>query len=164
MSYRIVVPGKKGAVLHRNHIKRYIRTEQVNSVVLADDSLEGEGQLPLPRLPGTPDTNQTPKKGATTLSHDQQTELDRLLAEFCGVFADTPGETDAIQMEIDTGDARPLNQRPYRIPIRWRELLDSEIQTLLSLGIIRPSRSPWASPVVCVTKPGGALRMCVDYR
>jgi hypothetical protein len=35
---------------------------------------------------------------------------------------------------------------------------------LFTSGIIRKSKSPWASNVVLVRKKNGKLRMCVDYR
>ncbi len=35
---------------------------------------------------------------------------------------------------------------------------------LLDYGIIERSDSCWASPLVPVKKPGGKVRLCVDYR
>jgi hypothetical protein len=35
---------------------------------------------------------------------------------------------------------------------------------LLKQGFVRPSASPWGSPVLFVEKKDGTNRMCIDYR
>ena len=65
---------------------------------------------------------------------------------------------------IDTGDAIPIRCTPYKIPQKLEDEVNKEIRKMLGMGIIRPSISPWASPVVIVPKPDGTIRFCVDYR
>ena len=61
-------------------------------------------------------------------------------------------------------DAKPVRERPYRYSPRMTELVRVEIDKLLAAGIIRPSLSEWASPVVAVLKPDGTARITVNYR
>ena len=53
---------------------------------------------------------------------------------------------------------------PKRIPHALREEINTQIDSVLDHGIIQPSRSPWASPLVAVPKKDGGTRLCVDYR
>jgi hypothetical protein len=48
--------------------------------------------------------------------------------------------------------------------VHQRDDVDREIQRLLDCGIIEASKSPWASPIVPVTKKDGSTRLCIDYR
>ena len=74
------------------------------------------------------------------------------------------GETNLIQLEIDTGDAQPRRQHPRRLPYVAKQEVARQLQTIQEAGIIQPSISPWASPVVLVRKKDGTYRFCVDYR
>lgn len=74
------------------------------------------------------------------------------------------GETDLVQMRIDTGDAEPKSQPPRRMPFGARQEVARQLRKMQESGVIQPSSSPWASPVVLVRKKDGSLRFCIDYR
>ena len=74
------------------------------------------------------------------------------------------GETDLIQMEIDTGDAAPKKQPIRRMPYAARSEIARQLKDMQENGVIQASKSPWSSPVVLVQKKDGSLRFCVDYR
>jgi hypothetical protein len=48
-------------------------------------------------------------------------------------------------------------------PAELREV-QVQLQYLLANGWIRPSKSPYGAPILCVRKKDGTMRMCVDYR
>jgi hypothetical protein len=58
----------------------------------------------------------------------------------------------------------PIAQRPYRMNPQELEELKKQLTDMLSKGLIRPSASPWGSPVLFVDKRDSTIRLCVDYR
>ena len=74
------------------------------------------------------------------------------------------GETDLVQLEIDTGDAPPQRQSARRIPYAAQQELAHLLEEMQKSQVIQPSESPWASPIVLVRKKDGSLRLYVDYR
>ena len=61
-------------------------------------------------------------------------------------------------------EGEPICQRAYRTPLLKRQAISKAVDEMLAQGIIQPSCSPWASPVILVPKPDGSIRFCVDYR
>ena len=74
------------------------------------------------------------------------------------------GETDVVELHIDTGDAHPKSQPPRRVPFAVRQEIARQLRQMQTNGVIQPSKSPWASPIVLVRKKDGSLRFCIDYR
>ena len=69
-----------------------------------------------------------------------------------------------IMVRIET-EGGPIKRRPYRLPLKKREALNEILDELLEQGVIVPSSSPWASPVVLVGKkdPADRMRLCIDF-
>lgn len=101
------------------------------------------------------------------LTEEQYQQLRDLLEEYSDVFALSDSElgcTDLVKHCIDVGDNRPIKQQPYRTPAIHRDKISQMVSEMKEQGIVKPSISPWASPVVLVPKKDGKLRFCVDYR
>ena len=98
------------------------------------------------------------------LTKTQQKEIMDTLVRYTEVFSDIPGKTDMIEQKIELTDNNPVRSRPHPLPYALRENLKRKIEDILSLGIIRESNSPFASPIVIVKKKDGSDRICGDYR
>ncbi len=103
-------------------------------------------------------------KGLTL--EEQEAALD-VLTKHSDCFATNDmdlGQCPWIQHRIDTGDAAPISQIPYKSAFKERELIQAQVDRMTKQGIIEESQSPWSSPVVLAKKPDGTWRFCVDYR
>lgn len=107
------------------------------------------------------------RRTTSCLEETQRNEVAALLTEFADVFAhsaDDLGRTSIVKHEIRTNGSKPIRQNPRRLPISQRAVAEAEIDKMLKRGVIEPSSSPWASPIVLVRKKDGTTRFCVDYR
>ena len=97
----------------------------------------------------------------------QRELLREMLLRNKDVFASNPKQTPTTTLahhRIETGSHPPVYVPPYRVSPAQRQLIDEQAQEMLDSGVIRPSKSPYSSPVLLVKKSDGKDRFCVDFR
>ena len=97
----------------------------------------------------------------------QQQELDDLLNEFSDIFSKSDKDFGLLVNnfhEIDTADHKPFKSRSYWKSHSEEKIVTSEISKLVSAGLLKPSKSPWASPLLLIKKKTGGHQIVMDYR
>ncbi|KAJ9530390.1 hypothetical protein QJQ45_000755 [Haematococcus lacustris] len=112
--------------------------------------------------PGNPSDNDNPHIPAAI-----KAELQALLNEYSDVFeplTSNPPERPVGHTIPLVPDSRPPVTPMYRLSKPEQEELKKQIKDYLAKGVIEPSSSPYAAPILFVQKKSGELRMCIDYR
>jgi hypothetical protein len=89
------------------------------------------------------------------------------LVEFQTIFSkseDDIGLNNLVEHTMNTGDHRPVRQRPRRIPLAKIKEAEEAIQNMVKQEVIEQSMSVWNSNPVLVRKSDGSLRFCIDFR
>ena len=134
---------------------------------------EGDVEEVLPETPTSDDRVEVPEHLADLFARSQdgvdpiyRNNIARLLCKYQDIFSKGDsdiGRTDWVRHQINTGDARPINERPRRFPPKEQDEIRRQVRDMVCNGTIEPSDSPWASNVL-VKKKDGTKRFCVDYR
>ena len=102
-------------------------------------------------------------------NENDNANLHLFLQKYDDCFADSiPNELppargdDDHRIELVQGSSPP-NRPPYRVSLAQQEEIMAQVNELLDKGMVRPSSSPYCSPVLLVQKKDGSYRMCVDY-
>ncbi|GJP58605.1 hypothetical protein CLOP_g753 [Closterium sp. NIES-67] len=96
-------------------------------------------------------------------------EIKEILKEFKDLLSDDlPDELPPYQRHqheiVEEPGSKPTFRAPYRLSPTELADMNKQIEYLLTKGLIRPSTSPYGTPVLFTPKPDGSLRMCIDYR
>ena len=150
---------KRKRVFHVNMLKKWQIQESMGYLMKEVEDEENEDEIPT--WDGGEDGK--PRLGEQ-LTDVQKKELGDLLRKYDSVLQKFPGETKLAVHSINTGDTLPIRLPTYRIPYAYRAKVEEEIKEMLTQGIITPSSSNWAAPMVLVKKKDDTLRICVDYR
>ena len=94
-------------------------------------------------------------------------KLGNLLIKHSDAFARNKkdiGTCSIIKHKINTQGATPIRQPLRRTPQGFQDEEEQYLKDQIDMGVVVPSKSPWASPVVLVRKKDGTVRWCIDYR
>ncbi|XP_072037003.1 uncharacterized protein [Amphiura filiformis] len=184
-NYEIIMPDKRKSkrVLHANQKKKWYSREHtdyiyncycvtgvVQEIGVGTLSEEEDNELETQFLEDNigPTYTQTQTWKDTTIcesvSQIQKKEMSTVLKAHSKAFSDVPGRTNVISHTVKTTSEVPIRQRAYRTPHALKQKVKEELDGMLRLGVIEPTTSAYASPIVVVAKPNGDIRLCTDYR
>ena len=169
-NYRIKINGKL-RTYHVNMLRKYFRRDQTalmdsnNDVactsVLDENDLEG---LDFQTYDICRDETISASQYGKDLTTNNIQDLEAIVSKYNEVFSNDPRNANLPKHKIHLTSNTPVVTKPYPLPFKNREKLKKEIKKMEETGIIRRSDSPYASPVVVVSKKDGSDRICVDYR
>lgn len=179
--YRLEVKGKD-KTFHANLLKRYVDRREIDDcaevasagailksagacvMVEEKDTHKGEGVLEMVMPPN--DASETVRDAhiGNELSSTQQSEMTQLLFQYYDVLTDRPGVTNLIQYTLPIPSKDAVRSKAYPLPVSAQAAVENEVETMLKLGVIEPSESAYASPIVLARKKDGTNRFCIDFR
>uniref|UniRef100_A0A0G4HXQ9 Reverse transcriptase domain-containing protein n=1 Tax=Chromera velia CCMP2878 TaxID=1169474 RepID=A0A0G4HXQ9_9ALVE len=104
------------------------------------------------------------------LSSEQQKRLTEVIDSFSDAWSQHRFDLGRLQVngkeivhEVHT-TGPPIRWYHDRVAYSQREMLREELKQMEEAGLIEPSSSAWATPVVLVPKPDGTICFCLDFR
>ena len=178
LDYRIRISGKEKS-FHINMLKQYVEREddqemqsndesQVCAVSLVDLTAEemedecSDGLIETPSVCKSGEGTQVNINPA--LSQEEQHQVRSLVQEFSGTFSEKPGRTTLMEHDIKLTTDTPLRVKQYPLPYSMMQAVNDEVRSMIELGVIERSESPYCSPVIIVKKKDNTNRFCIDFR
>jgi hypothetical protein len=112
-------------------------------------------------------TAELPDSRSTKTTALVSDELTNLLHQFQDIFQEPTGLPPSRDCDhhipLKEG-AKPPNLRPYKMSHSQKNSVELLIKEMLQKFEIRPSTSPYSSPIILVRKKGKSWRLYVDFR
>ena len=89
------------------------------------------------------------------IDQSHMSQLEELFTEFEDVVSKDSsdlGQTSWVRHHILMGDVAPIKQSPWQVTFHWKDEMEKNLKSMLDDGVVQPSSSPWASPVVLMKK------------
>ncbi len=156
-------------------------TQRTQNVPPSNRSSYEEGEIII--FPGFPD-NQPTQIIANTVEHGKikedaqntplseieavretiQKELNGIAAEYVTDINLEANRHMEFKIKLIETDTRPIRSKSRPIPHSFKDQVRTAIFDQLKAGLIRYSKSEWASLLHIVMKPDGTVRITVDYK
>jgi hypothetical protein len=155
--------------LHADKIRKFVERVATVAFSMVNEGDEDFGQLQFAptdraerqRLP----SELIEPERLAHLSDKQQRELLAILDRYADCFSNQPGLCPVVEHEIELVPGFvPKRSKAYRIPEVLKAEVDRQTDELVRTGLIVPSKSSMSSPIVCVPKKNGEVRIACDYR
>jgi hypothetical protein len=153
------------------HSESKISSKAQRNATEADDPLAGE---PVEGGPKTSEPPPEPVSGDRLLAEvdfspdlleSQRKQLEEVVLKNSKAFG-LDGRLGDYAAHIDITmkpNAEPVSLPPFHASPANREVIDKQMDSWIKLGVIEPSKSPWAAPVFIVYR-NGKPRMVIDLR
>ena len=92
--------------------------------------------------------------------------MKELQSKYADIFKSELGSVKGTKATLHLRkNVKPVFCKARSVPFALRPVVERELERMQSEGIIMPVEfSEWATPLVCVPKPDGTVRLCGDYR
>ncbi|KAK4328633.1 hypothetical protein Pmani_000942 [Petrolisthes manimaculis] len=97
------------------------------------------------------------------LKPEQETDMIQFLHQFHSVTSDTPGLCNYIQHDVKllSSCQAPIRQTPYKVHPHKSEIMEKEVNYLITHNLAEPSTSPWVS--LCILVPITTIDLMKGY-